>query len=302
MKKLILFILCFCTITSNSFAQEETDSIAVELSDSLLMEILNFQKDSIENALNYQTGQIELGDGLASISVPEGYKYLDAEQSNYVLTELWGNPPSETMGMLFPKDISPISDNFTYAIDISYSDEGHIKDDDAKDLDYSDLLEEMQGDAQMANDQRRELGYPAVELVGWAAPPFYDEANKKLHWAKELAFEGEEGVANTLNYNIRVLGRSGFLTLNAIGEMTILPQVQNDIDGILTSVNFNSGHQYSDFDPSIDKVAAYGIGGLIAGKVLAKAGFFALLLKFWKFIVVGVVAFFAFIKRIFAGK
>ncbi|MGB0930939.1 MAG: DUF2167 domain-containing protein [Chitinophagales bacterium] len=204
------------------------------------------------------------------------------------------------MGMLLPEETSPISDNFTYAIDVHYSDEGYIEDDDAKDLDYDDLLEEMQGDAQAANDQRRELGYPTVELVGWAAPPYYDEANKKLHWAKEIAFEGEEG--NTLNYNIRILGRGGYLNLNAIGEMQVLPKVQNDIGNILTSVNFNSGHQYSDFDPSMDKVAAYGIGGLIAGKVLAKAGFFALLLKFWKVIAIGVVAFFAFIKRIFSGK
>ena len=42
---------------------------------------------------------------------------------------------------------------------------------------------------------------------------------------------------------------------------------------------------YSEFNPDIDTVAAYGIGGLIAGKVLAKAGVLAaglvLLKKFW---------------------
>jgi uncharacterized membrane-anchored protein len=34
--------------------------------------------------------------------------------------------------------------------------------------------------------------------------------------------------------------------------------------------------------PGADKVAAYGIGGLIAGKVLSKAGLFALALAFLK--------------------
>ncbi len=298
MKKLLLSILCFISFNTFLAAQEATDSTLAEIPDSILAQIIAHQ-DSIENSFSYQTGKVELEGGLAVINVPEGYKFLDAKQSNYVLTDLWGNPPSETMGMLFPEDISPVSENFTYAIDVSYSDEGYIEDDDAKDLNYDDLLEEMQGDAKAANEQRTELGYPTIDLVGWAAPPFYDETNKKLHWAKEIAFEGE--MANTLNYNIRVLGRGGYLNLNAIGEMSILPQVQNDIDNILNSVDFNPGHKYADFDPSMDKVAAYGIGGLIAGKVLAKAGFFALLLKFWKVIAIGVVAFFAFIKRIFTG-
>ncbi|WP_428548305.1 DUF2167 domain-containing protein [Profundibacter sp.] len=38
----------------------------------------------------------------------------------------------------------------------------------------------------------------------------------------------------------------------------------------------------SDFKPSIDKVAAVGIGGLIAGKVLAKTGLIAVALIFLK--------------------
>lgn len=298
MKKLLLSILCFISFNTFLAAQEATDTTLAEIPDSIIAQIIA-QQDSIENSFTYQTGKVELEGGLAVINVPEGYKFLDAKQSNYVLTDLWGNPPSETMGMLFPEDISPVSENFTYAIDVSYSDEGYIEDDDAKDLDYDDLLEEMQSDAEATNQQRTELGYPTLDLVGWAAPPFYDETNKKLHWAKEIAFEGE--TANTLNYNIRVLGRSGYLNLNAIGEMSILPQVQNDINNILSSVDFNAGHKYADFDPSMDKVAAYGIGGLIAGKVLAKAGFFALLLKFWKVIAIGAVAFFAFIKRIFTG-
>ncbi|TYA89160.1 DUF2167 domain-containing protein, partial [Seonamhaeicola marinus] len=61
--------------------------------------------------------------------------------------------------------------------------------------------------------------------------------------------------------------------------------------------------RYSDFNPDIDQVAAYGIGGLIAGKILAKAGFFAVILKFWKFIAIGAVALFSsFRKKIFGNK
>lgn len=285
-------LLCLTMVT---FSQENEELTQEQL------EAYQKSLDSINNTFTYEYGKVSLQNGIAEIDVPEGYKFLNATQSKYVLTDLWGNPPAEVLGMLFPKDISPIDDNFTYAVEITYSNEGYINDDDAKDLDYEDLLEEMQDDTNDANPERKQLGYPEIQLVGWAAKPYYDATNKKLHWAKELSFEGDE--VNTLNYNIRVLGRKGYLNLNAIGTIDVLPEFKQDVDEILNNVHFTSGNKYADFNPDIDEVAAYGIGGLIAGKLLAKAGFFALILKFWKFIALGAVGLFSvFKKRIFGSK
>ncbi|MEJ1221190.1 DUF2167 domain-containing protein [Sediminicola sp. 1XM1-17] len=264
-------------------------------------EVYQAAVDSLESTFHYEYGMVNLKDGLATLQVPKGYKYLGPEESSYVLTELWGNPPSEVIGLLFPEEISPISDNFTYAVEITYSEDGYIEDGDADDLDYDDLLEEMQNDAKQSNKERKKLGYGSVELIGWASPPFYDTMNKKLHWAKELKFEGE--MVNTLNYNIRILGRRGYLTLNAIGHIEVLPLFNRDREQILASVDFNDGNRYQDFDADYDDVAAYGLGGLIAGKVLAKVGFFALLLKFWKFLALGAVGLFSvFRKKLFGDK
>jgi uncharacterized membrane-anchored protein len=253
----------------------------------------------IEESLVYQKGEINLMNGLAKITVPEGYKFLDAKQSQYVLHVLWANPEdTSTLGMLFPENSSPMS-NLDFAVEIAYSEEGFIDDEDAKDLNYDDLLTEMQKDSKEANPNRKAEGYPQVELVGWATPPFYDDVNKKLHWAKELKFENT--TSNTLNYNVRILGRKGFLNMNVIGDMSTLPAVQKDIKKILASAEFKEGNKYSDYNPDIDKVAAYGIGGLIAGKVLAKVGFFAIILKFWKVIGLGAIAVGAGIKKFFFG-
>ncbi|WP_348739442.1 DUF2167 domain-containing protein [Tenacibaculum sp. 190524A02b] len=291
MKNIFLFILSF--ITFLSFSQENNEEISEE------QKLAYFKKlDSVNNSFTYQHGKINLLDGVAEINVPKGYKFLNAKQSKFVLTDLWGNPPSEVLGMLFPEDITPLSENFSYAVEITYSDEGYINDEDAKDLNYNDLLEQMQDDANKGNEERSKLGYPTIELVGWASQPFYDATNKKLHWAKELKFEGEE--INTLNYNIRVLGRKGYLNLNAIGTIDVLPNFNKDVNQVLQSVSFTQGNTYADFNPEIDKVAAYGIGGLIAGKILTKVGFFALLLKFWKFIAIAIIgAFTAFKNKIF---
>ena len=273
---------------------------AQEIDSAKLAESYQRQMDSIESTFHYQYGKVDLNNGIATLTVPKGYKYLGPEESKYVLTTLWGNPPSDVLGLLFPENTSPVSDNFTYAVEITYSEEGYIKDEDAKDLDYDDLLKEMQKDTDAENPERIQQGFPSIKLVGWASPPFYDEQNKKLHWAKELKFGEDE--ENTLNYNIRVLGRKGYLNLNAIGTMSVLPQFKNDVDKVLASVEFAEGNTYDDFNPDVDKIAAYGVGGLIAGKVLAKVGFFALLLKFWKIIAIAVVGAFAALRNKIFGK
>jgi uncharacterized membrane-anchored protein len=289
-KYLSLFLFAFSFFTTNA----QVDSLAIELA--------NYEKfrDSVESKLVYQYGKIDLKNGLASITVPKGYKFLNAEQSNYVLTELWGNPPSDGLGMLLPENISPLSDNFTYAVEISYSEDGYIEDGDADDIDYDELLESLQKDASDSNQERTKQGYETIKLIGWASTPFYDKKSKKLHWAQEFQF-GDADI-NTLNYNIRVLGRKGYINMNAIGEMDILPMFKKDITPILASVEFNDGNKYGDFNPDLDQVAAYGIGGLVAGKLLAKVGILAGLLKFWKIIAIAIAGGFAAFKNKIFGK
>lgn len=255
--------------------------------------------DSVHATFRYQTGHIVLPDNLGSLDVPKGFRFLDAEQSNYVLTKLWGNPEGGSLGMLLPEDRGPLSDN-NWAFDIEYDPSGYVKDDDAADIDYDDLLKEMQDDTEADNDEREKAGFGRVLLIGWAAKPFYDPKLNVLHWAKELRFSGTS--ETTLNYNVRLLGRKGVLNLNAIGSMHQLPEIRRTIPALIQSVEFAKGQQYADFNPGIDEVAAYGIGGLVAGKVLAKVGALALFAKFWKVILALVAGGWAAIRRFFGSK
>ncbi len=248
-------------------------------------------------SLNFQDGTVALPNGIASIELGTDFRYLDPEDAERVLVA-WGNPPgNESYGMLVPT-AADLFDQTGWAVIISYEEDGYVSDEDADKIDYSELLRNMQDDTETENKTRIQAGYEAITLVGWAAPPRYDSASHKLFWAKELAFgDGEE---NTLNYNIRVLGRKGVLVLNAIAGMSQLAPVETGMQQVLAITEFNEGHRYADFDPNVDKVAAYGIGALVAGKLAAKAGLFAkfgvMLLALKKFlipIVIGVVALFA---------
>jgi len=70
--------------------------------------------------------------------------------------------------------------------------------------------------------------------------------------------------------------------------------------------NFDQGNRYADFNPKVDKVAAFGIAALIAGGVAAKLGFFKLILVFLvaakKFIIIAAAAVAAFFRKIFKRR
>jgi uncharacterized membrane-anchored protein len=255
------------------------------------------------SSLHYQQGEIALADAGAHLHVQPGFKYLGHDDTRKVLEELWGNPPDDdVLGLLVP-DNAPLGSDHGWAVLVTYSDEGYVSDADASKIDYKQMLSDMQKETHEGNEERKKAGYGNLELVGWAQPPRYDAASKKLYWAKELAFEGNP--QHDLNYDIRVLGREGFLSLNAIAGMGELPLVQEGMTHVLPMAEFDNGHRYADYKPGSDKLAAYGLAALIGGGLAAKAGLFAklgvLLLAGKKFVVLAFVAIAAFFKKMFGG-
>ena len=256
----------------------------------------------LASSITYRQGEAVIGDGLAKITVPAQFRFLDSKDAGIVLTDLWGNPKGiKTLGAIVPSGFDPLGDESWFVV-ITYDEDGYVKDDDAAKLDYTKMLTEMQESTREANQQRTKAGYGTVDLVGWAKPPRYDASTHKLYWAKELKFGGEKG--NTLNYNIRMLGRSGVLVLNAVASMHQLAQVEAATPAILTTVNFQDGHRYADYNSSTDKTATYGLAALVAGGIAAKAGLFKglwiALLAFKKVILLALVAMAGSIKKFFA--
>lgn len=252
--------------------------------------------------LNYLTGEITLGSDLAKLRLPADLRFLGPQDARKVLVDLWGNPPQDPpLGMILPLDIEPDQPE-SWAVVVTFEEEGFVEDKDADSIDYNALLKQMKEDSVQANEERKKAGFEPVELVGWATPPHYDKAAKKLYWAKDLRFGASAD--HTLNYNIRILGRRGVLVLNTVAAMSELKTVEAATPHILSAVEFNPGHRYADFVPGTDKLAAYGIGALIAGKVAAKAGLFKVILAFLlaakKLVVVALVAIASFVKRLFS--
>jgi uncharacterized membrane-anchored protein len=266
------------------------------------------QAEALVSGLKYQQGEVTLENGLATLHVPDGFRFLNGSDAQTVLVKLWGNPPgsSEPLGMLMPSGVSPLSEQ-SWAVLFTYEPDGYVSDKDAEKINYTELLSQMQKDLVSANEERQKSGYEPIQLVGWAKAPHYDSQTHKLYWAKELKFGSHP--ENTLNYNIRMLGRRGVLVLNAVAEMSQLAEIEEATPKILAATDFNAGHRYADFNPKTDKIASYGLAALVAGTATAAAvklglfkGLWVAILAAKKFIIIGVVAVAAFIRKLFQRK
>ncbi len=261
-------------------------------------------REAFEASLKYQQGEVALPDGIATLKIPANFRYLGPDDAQRILEQAWGNPQGGgTLGMLFPTEVSPL-DAHGWGVVITYDEDGHVSDQDADSIDYDKLMKDMQDGTAAANAERAKQGQEPIELVGWAARPYYDKAARKLHWAKELRVPNTP--EHTLNYNIRILGRQGVLVLNAVAGMGQLSTIQSRMQEVLAFTEFNPGHGYADFNPDIDKTAGYGLAALVAGGVAAKAGLFAklfaLLIAFKKVVVVAMIALVAGMKKLLGRK
>lgn len=258
------------------------------------------------DSLHPEGGVVRLPAAKATLDLGDKYLFYGPEDAKRVLVDLWGNPPDSAdgvLGLVMPADKSPATDSWGAVV--TYEDTGHVSDDDAGDTDYAAILSELQQNSASSNEARKAAGYATVQVVGWAEQPKYDASTHSVVWARDIAFSGQD--VDSLNYDMRQLGREGVLSINFVSIMPELASVRQAATDFASHAHFDPGSRYEDFDSSTDRMADYGIGGLVAAGVgvaaAKKLGLLAILLKFIKPILIGVAVFFAAIwsriKRLF---
>ncbi len=259
-------------------------------------------------ALAPQSGDVRLSEARAVLHLGERYYFLPAEDAKRVLTQIWGNHPdavSDVLGMVMERGKTPFDD--AWGAVITYRDTGYVSDSDAASQDYDAVLQSLREGEAADNVQRKAAGLPTLNLVGWAQSPSYNSGHHALVWARELA--SSDSKVNSLNYDVRLLGRSGVLSLNMVATMPMLAQVRAAATTFGQAAEFEPGARYADFDATTDQAAGYGLAGLVGGGAAAavakKVGLLAVLAKFWKLIVMGLViaggAIMAFIRKLTGG-
>jgi uncharacterized membrane-anchored protein len=214
--------------------------------------------------------------GNSTLSLPEGYVYLDAANTAK-FEELNENLSGGKEVMIAPRTLQ-------WSAYLIFEDEGYVKDNEKIDADA--ILKTLKEGTEQANQERKRRGWPELHVVGWSIPPAYNATTKRLEWATTLQSQGNRGV----NFFTKVLGRRGFTTIVLVSAPENTTTAVADLDSVLTGYRFGQGESYADWRPG-DKVAEYGLTGLIVGGAVAAAVKTGLLKGLWKFLVAGIAAF-----------
>lgn len=104
--------------------------------------------------------------GLAQIRLPKEFRFLDSADADRIL-HVWGNEGATgTLGMIFPSQMRPLAEG-SWGVVIRYENEGHINDDDADTIDYTELFDRMQASISEENREREEVTFnPSTSLIG----------------------------------------------------------------------------------------------------------------------------------------
>lgn len=251
-----------------AFGQAQENNAAEEMTPEERQAAYEAYAADLLEDIEAEHGDIALKGVPVTLHVPSSVDYFDGKESQTILEDLWGNPPDDTvLGMLFPAGISPaVAD---WGAVITYEDSGYVSDDDAESTDYDALLSDMQESTRRNNAELSRQGYATVVLTGWAETPNYDAANHRLNWAKDLLFSSSDG-EHTLNYDMRMLGRGGVLSVNFVGSADALDAIRAVAPQVLAIPEFNEGSRYTDYQKG-DKTAGYGVAALITGGVAVAA-------------------------------
>ncbi len=253
-------------------------------------------------SLHPRNGNVLIPEADATLALGDNYYFLDKEEARKVVVDIWGNPPEVgdgVLGLVFPKGGTPYRG---WGAVVTFEKTDYVSDSDASTANYDSYVTEIQKGEKEENEKRQKDGYASMHLVGWAQPPSYNKAHHYLIWARDLQIGGSP--VDTLNYDIRLLGRRGVLSLNMVAGMPELASIRTQAEQLALAGQYNSGARYEDYQKG-DAKAAFGLGGLVAaGLGLAaakKLGLLAVILAFGKKLIVVIVAAFAAIGRWFAS-
>lgn len=234
-----------------------------------------------EDQIHPQKGpaDISLGD-IAKLKLPAQYAFIKAEEAKPLLKR-GGSSDEGVLGII-------LTDGDTSKEDISYivcrfDDCGYVKDDDAGKLNPSELLTAYKEGTAEQNDVRKENGVPPLYVGNWSELPHYNKSKHHVVWGLEVKDSDEASARVTaINYNTRILGRKGVLSMNLVSEPQEMPKSLKQASTILASTTFVKGQAYEDHQAG-DKDAGYGLAGLILGggamAAAAKMGVFGALGK-----------------------
>ncbi len=218
--------------------------------------------------MNFQEAQ-------SKININSNFDILTDNDANQLL--FWLNGIEFPYVKIYAYDLNDDTQYMFY-----YNDSGYVKTNDWTDVDPKKFIDEIRENYKISNEERKKNNLPYVINVTWMKTPYLDGIYNSVYWALNVQWSdntsSQEGTA-------LILGREGYTTAKYVAG-------QNGYDeqmllNLSKMHKFNETKEYKDWK-SGDKVAAVGIGALLASTLGVKAlkpglvaAGLAILKKFW---------------------
>ena len=220
----------------------------------------------------------------ATLDLPRGMAFIPKAEAYRWSRSVGNTPGADQIGIVTTLG------NEEWIVSVRWVPDGYVRDDEARDMKPDEVLANLRDGAEEANKDRSARGFPELELTGWVQPPSYDAATHQLQWALGVQRKGQPD-ASSINLNTRALGRDGYLSLNLVTSRNEIAQYRPVAGKLLAGLQYNEGKRYGDFNGSTDRIAEYGLLGLIGVVAAKKLGLIALAGVFvLKFAKVGLLA------------
>ena len=280
----LLLIVFFCT---NGYAVEQK-KITDDEQWSKKVETLNWKN------LEQKEHSKEIKKANASILILDEEIYLDNFKD--INQYNWWNT-----GLAAEKDSVMLIRGDGYTIYLDYVDEGYIKLDDWEKVNPTNFLKQMNETAKSNAEYLKKINLDYTTKIDWIFKPTLNKENNSVSYSYKVTWNS--GIETMESKNL-ILGKKGHLesafVINYREDLNFKMQSEFSKD-FVNGVIFQEGFKHSDYKPG-DKIAAAGIGGLVAGslgvKALAKTGLLAKLLKFWWILLAPL----AFLGKFLSGK
>lgn len=232
----------------------------------------------------------------AKLKIYENESYLLGEDIEQYTWWTWGHGS-------YSKEAIHVFDQehrYHYAIDEPEND-GFVKIDDWNNVDANELINGLR-----EANKNKGNGLPYARKIEWLNKPTLDRANNLVYYSYKV--EWSDGNTSMESLNI-ILGRKGYITqVFVFSDPSKAQENANFAKSAALDTTFGTGSTYNDYK-SGDKVAAVGIGALVAtslgvkalksaGGAAAAAGGLALFLKKFAWILLAPLAF---IGKLFGG-
>lgn len=254
------------------------------------------QFEAFIDSLAWQTEGVGALKDWSTIEIPAGYRYLNGKDADKLM-QAWGNLPSEYEGMI-------ATDDLNWLVLFQFDPSGYVKDDEKDELNPDALLDQMMENQARGNEYRQQQGLQPMYIDGWAMEPRYNERTNNLEWG--LLLRTGDNPSQFVNYETKLLGREGVMEVTLICDLEDMNMILPTYQDLLLGHMYNDGKSYADYRQG-DKLAEYGLTALIAGGAAygaAKLGLLGSIMafgkKFFKFILLGLVAIGAAFKKFFS--